>query len=145
MTQKYRQQGYQDFDRKESEPRRSPRSSVSRDGPRSPRMPGLRKVVKCSNCGTAVSAKNSDEITSESQCPKCSADLHSCKNCAYFDPGVRFECSQPIPQRVSPKDKSVDCEFFEIRSSVEKITTSSQAKADPTDARDAFENLFKKL
>ena len=141
MTQKYRQQGYQDFDRKESEPRRSPRSSVSRDGPRSPRMPGLRKVVKCSNCGTAVSAKNS-EITPESQCLKCSADLHSCKNCAYFDPAERFECSQPISQRVSPKDRGVDCEFFEIRSSVEKITTSVQ-KTDPVDARDAFENLFK--
>jgi hypothetical protein len=142
MSQKYRQQGYQDFDRKVSEPRRSPRNSASREGPRSPRMPGMRKVVKCANCGTAVSPKLG-EITPAVQCPKCSADLHSCKNCAYFDPGARFECSQPITQRVSPKDKSADCELFEIRSSVEKITTSSQAKVDPTDARDAFENLFK--
>ena len=145
MSQKYRQQGYQDSASRTSEPRRSPRSSVSREGPRSPRMPGMRKVVKCANCGTAVSTKLS-EITSLTQCPKCSSDLHSCKNCAYFDPSARFECSQPISQRVSPKDRSVDCEFFEIRSSVEKITTSNTGqKANPADARDAFENLFKKL
>lgn len=142
MSQKYRQQGYQDSNRETPEPRRSPRSSVAREGPRSPRMPGMRKVVKCANCGTVVSTRLS-EITPSSQCPKCSADLHSCKNCAYFDPSARFECSQPIQVRVSPKDRRADCEFFEIRSSVEKITTSSQT--NPAEARSAFENLFKNL
>ncbi|MFZ0429738.1 MAG: hypothetical protein WAO20_16600 [Acidobacteriota bacterium] len=82
-----------------------------------------------------------------SQCPQCSADLHSCKNCVFFNPASRFECEEPIPQRISPKDKRADCTFFEIRSTVEKITSSATAspvQTGPQDPREAFENLFKR-
>lgn len=140
MSRKYRQPGYQS---NSNEPRRRPRQdrSVSREGPRSPKMPGLDRVVKCSICGSKLPL-TMDEVTYTTECPSCSGDLHSCKNCVYFNPAARFECEQPITARISPKDKRADCEFFQIRSTVEKVTSSS--RIDPGNARDAFENLFKK-
>ena len=139
MSRKYRQQGYQDSDAEPSRSRRT-KSPGFRDGPRSPRMPGLKKAMKCALCGTTLPL-SFDDITLSSQCSNCKADLHSCKHCVHFDPASRFECTQPIEKRINPKDERADCEFFEIRTTVEKDVSSSQSQ--PDDARAAFENLFK--
>ena len=141
MSRKYRQQGYQDQDPSRSSRKRPARDPMLSEGPRSPRMPGMRTAVKCAMCGTKLPAAL-DEITTASKCSRCSADLHSCKNCVHFNPAERFECSQAISQRISPKDKTTNCEFFEIRTTVEKITTSTK-ESSPNDARAAFESLFK--
>jgi hypothetical protein len=104
-------------------------------------MPGLHEVRRCAICGVQLS-RSFTEIEPSSQCPKCSADLYTCKNCVYLDPARRFECSQPIPERIPQKNVRNDCQFFQARITVEKITTSGSEK--PKDARDAFEDLFKK-
>jgi len=89
------------------------------------------------------------------ECPRCHAALHSCKQCVNFDTGRQFECTQPIPERITKKDAKNDCSFFQFRMTVEKDTSpvayaaaSSPAAAmspgRPNDARKAFEDLFKK-
>jgi hypothetical protein len=50
---------------------------------------------------------------------------------------------QPIKERIAKKDERNDCTLYEIRVTREK-ETSTPASARPTDARAAFENLFKK-
>ncbi len=139
MSPKYRHRGYMSDD--EDRPKRTRRRRRGqRDGPRAPRMTGFQTgVVRCKSCGKPLPA-SFDEILTESRCPACQADLHTCTNCAFFDPASRFECSQTILKRVSPKDKANDCEHFEARTSVEKQTTSSPEHEDP---RDAFDRLFK--
>ena len=77
------------------------------------------------------------------QCPKCGFELHSCKQCTYFDTSSRFECTQPIPERIPRKDQRNECTFYSIRVMVEKETSTPKALR-PNDARQAFENLFKK-
>ena len=77
------------------------------------------------------------------KCPKCGFELHSCKQCMYFDPGSRFECMQPVAVRIAKKDARNECTFYEIRVTREK-ETSTPASLRPNDARQAFENLFKK-
>ena len=139
MNRKYRQNGYQDNDTKsERKESRSPRTY--RDGPRSPQMPGMEQVIRCSNCGAKIPRASSDDIELNSICPKCNAFLHTCKHCAYFDPSQRFECTQQIPKRIARKDLPAKCDLFEIRTTVEKIT-STQNKT-PESARDAFNDLF---
>jgi len=137
---KYRQPGYQD---KRDEPAKKPaQSPAKRDntfGPRALQMPGTRTVSRCSQCGTLLQGL----MDAAGKCPKCGFELHSCKQCSYFDPSGRFECTQPIPERISPKDRRNDCTFYAIRVSVEKETSAS-GQARPSDARQAFENLFKK-
>jgi len=140
MSQKYRQDGYQDGSEGRQKSRRS-QPRPSREGPRSPKMPGFHEVRRCAMCGVQLS-RSFSEIEFSSQCPKCSAALHSCKNCVFLDPAQRFECSQEIPERISGKDVKNECQYFEGRTTVEKMTGSGSQK--PQDARDAFENLFKK-
>jgi len=108
-------------------------------GPRAIQMPGRREVSRCSQCGTLLQGL-ADPI---GQCPKCGFALHSCKQCTYFDPSSRFECTQPIPVRVPRKDEVNQCTFYSIRVMVEKETSTPSALR-PSDARQAFENLFKK-
>jgi len=141
---KYRQHGYQD---RGEEPRNhsgdKPAQKQARKdntfGPRPLQMPGTRMISRCAQCGTVLPAS----AESLPQCPKCAFDLHSCKQCTHFDTSSRFECTQPIPERIPRKDLRNQCTFYSISVRVEK-ETSTPVAARPTDARQAFENLFKK-
>ena len=146
MAAKYRQHGYQDRDRAEKPRRESvekpaPTPPARRDysmGPKPVNMPGTHAVSRCAQCGTVL-----PEIPPNGLCPKCGFELHSCKQCAYFDPGSRFECMQPVTRRVEKKDVRNDCTFYELRVAREK-ETSTPAPLRPSTARQAFDNLFKK-
>ncbi|HKW26129.1 MAG TPA: hypothetical protein VJN48_10125 [Terriglobales bacterium] len=140
MERKYKQRGYMDRggteDKRESREQERPRKVLG--GPRTVLMPGTREVSRCAQCGVLI--QNLAEPAG--QCSKCGAALHSCKQCKYFDPGSRFECRQPVAERVARKDAANSCTFFAMKVTVEKETTSGGVRAD--DARRAFENLFKK-
>jgi hypothetical protein len=101
-------------------------------------MPGTHNVSRCAQCGTLLTAI-SEPL---GQCPKCGFELHSCKQCANFDPSQRFECSQPVPERIPRKDVRNDCRFYSISVRVEKQTSTGPA-ARPNSARKAFDDLFK--
>ncbi|PYV84950.1 MAG: hypothetical protein DMG93_03065 [Acidobacteria bacterium] len=60
----------------------------------------------------------------------------------YFDPSRRFECMQPVPERVARKDARNECKSYSISVRVEK-QTSTGAASKPTSARKAFDDLFK--
>ena len=148
---KYRQHGYQDRDReprgeaRSEQPRKAPVERTSGPpkwdhamGPRPLNLPGTHDVSRCAQCGTVLAGMGADE-----KCPKCGFELHSCKQCTYFDPGSRFECMQPVKERVAKKDERNSCDLFEIRVTREK-ETSTPASLRPTSARAAFDNLFKK-
>jgi predicted RNA-binding Zn-ribbon protein involved in translation (DUF1610 family) len=140
--QKYRQHGYKDRDRDKAESRSPGQAQRPKKdetfGPRAINMPGTRTVSRCAQCGTVLTMIT-DPV---GQCPKCGFELHSCKQCAHFDPASRFECRQLVLERVTRKDTRNQCTLFEVRTTVEKETSSAGLRAD--DARKAFENLFKK-
>ena len=136
---KYNQRGYMQSDRESQRPKSQskPQSKPQdREGPRSPRMMAFGEASKCTACG----AKAPPNINVDSSCPKCNADLHSCRQCTHFDPGARLECNKPIPARIVNKHARNECELFSARIVVERETSSGP----PTDARDAFAKLFKK-
>lgn len=95
-------------------------------------------MSRCAQCGTVLQG-----VSGEGKCPKCGFELHSCKQCTFFDPGSRFECMKPVTLRIAKKDMRNECAIFEIRVTHEK-ETSTPASLRPNDARAAFENLFKK-
>jgi hypothetical protein len=144
---KYRQPGYQDSNREPRRPeaRKPPPERKSGPpkwdhalGPRPVNLPGTREVSRCAQCGTVLPGMPVDQ-----KCPKCGFELHSCKQCMYFDPGSRFECMQPVKERVAKKDAKNECPSYEMRVTREK-ETSTPASLRPSDPRTAFENLFKK-
>jgi predicted RNA-binding Zn-ribbon protein involved in translation (DUF1610 family) len=139
---KYRQRGYQDSgDSKPKFEKSEGDRPIKKEtfGPRAIQMPSTRSVSRCSQCGTVL--QNLSEPLGA--CPKCGFELHSCKQCTYFDPSSRFECMQPVKERVAKKDARNDCTFYSMRVMVEK-ETSTPASLRPQDARQAFDNLFKK-
>ncbi|MBI4462339.1 MAG: hypothetical protein HY653_05485 [Acidobacteria bacterium] len=109
-------------------------------GPKTPLLPDTRRVSRCAQCGTVLAATALVEPLGP--CLKCGAALHSCKQCVHFDPAGRFECAQPIPERIADKAAHNACTLFSLRTTVERETSSSSRR--PDDARRAFENLFKK-
>ena len=140
---KYRQRGYMDNDREPQRPKPQPGPQGQsrphdrdREGPRSPKMMAFGEAVKCSNCGTQAPTT----INFATSCSKCNGDLHTCRQCTYFDPSAHFECSTKITKRIVNKNARNLCELFAPRTVVERQTSSGA----PTDARAAFAKLFKK-
>jgi phage FluMu protein Com len=138
---KYRQRGYMEDDRDRE---RGPKAPAPRDReprgrppvePRKINMPGYQEVVRCARCGQIVGAA----IGFDTKCPRCGSDLHTCAQCVHFDTSARFECQQPVPARVAPKDQKNGCTFFEPRVTVERVTTTPAV----SNARKAFDDLFK--
>jgi hypothetical protein len=143
---KYRQRGYQDSDRdreprpKQGRPAPEPGAPagarrISQDAPKTINMPGYREVVRCAQCGGVVT----DAIGLDSRCARCGTDLHTCVQCASFDPGSRFECMEAVPARVTPKNTRNGCTLYSARTTVERETTAPRRD----DARKAFDDLFK--
>jgi hypothetical protein len=161
VDRKYSHRGYRDAekdDKKKSHSnghghdRKPPQGGPRADqfGPRTPRMVGTVTRARCANCGAVLNSG----FDPNGKCPKCQLELHCCKQCRFFDSGAQFECTQPIPERITPKDAKNNCAFYEFRTTVEKDTaptsyaqknqTAAAAPPRHNDARQAFEDLFKK-
>jgi hypothetical protein len=101
-------------------------------------------VSRCGACGTLVPPLTEPGAV----CPQCRAALHACNQCAHFDPGRRFECAQPVTERIADKDGRNECAHYALRVTIERDTSSGAGGASapprPDDARRAFDNLFKK-
>jgi predicted RNA-binding Zn-ribbon protein involved in translation (DUF1610 family) len=136
MDRKYRQRGYMDSSGGRERSEKKPLAKREQIGPRTPNMPGKREVSRCASCALILPVG----IDVQGRCPKCGFELHSCKQCAFFDTAARFECTQPITTRIPKKDVRNQCSFYSLRTTVERETSTSR----PLDARQAFENLFRK-
>jgi hypothetical protein len=137
---KYRQRGYQDDPRdrerqgpKGPKPAQGPREKP--EGPKTPNLMASHEVFRCSRCGNRLALP----VESDSRCSRCGVDLHSCIQCTSFDTSARFECTQSIAARVTPKDAKNVCTLFTARTTVERQTGTP----GPTTARQAFDDLFK--
>lgn len=132
---KYRQQGYRRPDRP-AEPRRPPPPPVG-EGPRGGGMLATKPVSRCAACGAVLPIA----VASLKECPQCRAALHACRQCAHFEPTRRFECRQPIIERLADKNAHNECDGFALRVSVERDASPDSTR--PGDIRRGFDNLFK--
>jgi hypothetical protein len=101
-------------------------------------LPPSRTVSRCAACGAILPA----QAAGSEACPGCGADLHACRQCAHFDPGSRFQCTQPISEPIRDKSGSNECDRFALRASVER--DASRNGPSPASARSSFDALFKK-
>jgi hypothetical protein len=155
---KYRQHGYQDSDRgsipnRGDRPKQQgPRPSLDVTGPKLPRLVQNVVAARCFSCAVALPAGTDFK----GACPKCGAALHCCKQCAHFEPSTRFQCLKPIPARLPLKDQANECGLFSARVTVARDAPAAGIASPPrtyengsgarsqTDARAAFDSLFKK-
>ena len=151
---KYRQRGYQDSGWESRKPEERPKPQgpklpIDVTGPRLPRLVQTVVAARCYNCAITLPA----DTDFRGACPKCNVALHCCKQCAHFEPSTRFQCLKPIPARIAVKDQANQCESFEPRVTVARdaapsgnstVAGSASVERRPSDARAAFDNLFKK-
>lgn len=129
-----------------------PRPPLDITGPRLPRLVQTVAASRCYSCATTLPPGTAFD----GPCPKCGAQLHCCKQCSHFEPSTRFQCNKPVPARIPVKDQANDCSLFSPRVTVAREGSYSQSGPRPvtgintppprnaSDARDAFDRLFKK-
>ena len=130
---KYRQQGYRGQDA--GPPRREPPAAGA---PQRGGMLAQRSVSRCAACGETLPIATASLV----ECPGCRAAIHACRQCSHFDTSQRFQCTEPIPERVADKQARNDCALFSLRVTIERDASPDSTR--PADIRRAFDNLFKK-
>jgi phage FluMu protein Com len=146
---RYNQRGYQESDQRSSRPSQG----FAPEGKRVPVITAYKETVRCAECGQDLST--AFDIQVESLCPKCNADLHTCRNCKHFDSAARLQCTQTIKKRIGKKAAANQCPLFIGRTIIVKElgqASNAPAAAAPSapssrsadEARAALEALFKK-
>ena len=68
-------------------------------------------AIVCYRCGESL-ADLSLPLSRHDQCPSCSADLHVCKMCVYFDARVPRQCREDGADDVTEKERPNFCDWF---------------------------------
>jgi hypothetical protein len=157
---KYRQNGYFDSDRggnnngsyRADRPKpQGPKLPLDITGPKLPRLVQNVVASRCFNCAVTLAS----DTDFRGNCPKCGSALHCCKQCVHFDSSTRFQCHKPVPVRIPVKDQANTCEFFSPMVTVardsqappsasNRVVDNTPAPRNASDARAAFDSLFKK-
>jgi hypothetical protein len=93
--------------------------------------------LACLRCGASLSAL-SLPLSRRDQCPQCSADLHVCRMCVYFDKSVPRQCREDGAEDVTDKDRPNFCDWFKPSDTA----FNASANADAQAAKDALAALF---
>ncbi len=80
------------------------------------------------------------DIGRRDECPFCSADLHCCLNCRFYDRTAPKQCKEPMAELVKEKEKSNFCDYFVFAESDASGNSGCMAEH----ARAALNDLFKK-
>lgn len=68
-------------------------------------------ALTCWKCGASL-AEVPVPFARVAECPACRADLHVCRMCEFFDPGVRRGCKEPIADEVSNRERANFCGYL---------------------------------
>lgn len=93
--------------------------------------------IACHRCGASLRGL-SLPFSRRDQCPECTADLHVCKMCVYFDPGAPAQCREDDAEDVKEKELANFCEWYDPSESA----FDPQRKSEAELALEALEALF---
>ncbi len=92
----------------------------------------------CWSCGNEVEIVVS--VGRQDRCENCGRDLHCCKNCKWYEPGLRNDCREPMSERIVDREAANFCHFFVT---FEGKHAGNQAEVDKSKAK--LDALFKNL
>lgn len=112
--------------------------------------------MKCGSC--AADLGRIERVGRRDTCPRCGADLHTCRQCRFYDPRVYNECREPQAERVLDKARSNFCDYFAAAEAAPAGAPRPRASGAPPalapdaprspapggGARDALERLFRR-
>jgi hypothetical protein len=85
--------------------------------------------MHCGACGTSIEFASGERVGFRDACPRCSCDLHACRNCNHHDPGAYNECREPNAERVSDRERANRCDWFAPRTGAPAATPDPRAGA----------------
>jgi len=105
----------------------------------------------CWKCGKPIEL--SGTVSRSDVCPFCGADVRSCKNCRFYEPGAHYDCRETIDELVKDKERANFCGWFMIApqdanggvasaGGTSIGGASSDSAASSAAASDAFRALF---
>lgn len=100
----------------------------------------LNATMVCWKCSAATEVKPGERIGTRDECTRCGADLHSCRNCQFYDRSKSNQCSEPQAEWVRDKEAANYCDYFQPSS------RAANRVAEPSSAQDAkkkFDSLFR--
>ena len=89
----------------------------------------------CWHCNQPLSSAN---FNRESRCPACKRAVHACKNCKFYKPGYANDCTEPVAEYVTEKDRANFCDYFEPA----EVRITGSGRPDPDDLLQAAHELF---
>ncbi len=66
----------------------------------------------CWKCGKPLVL--SGTVSRSDVCPSCGADVRSCKNCRFYEPGAYYDCRESVDELVKDKERANFCGWFMI-------------------------------
>lgn len=93
--------------------------------------------IACFRCGESL-VTLSLPLSRRDQCPSCSADLHVCKMCKFFDATVPRQCREDGADDVTEKERPNFCDWY--NPSENAYDPNRKSAAD--DAQTALDALF---
>ena len=80
----------------------------------------------CLNCNTPFN----DTVYRTTVCSCCGKELHTCKNCKFYNPSSHWECLETVDEYISDKDRANFCSFFELAEIDDKQKKKTIKKED---------------
>jgi hypothetical protein len=65
--------------------------------------------VTCHRCGLEIACAS---VGVRDCCEACTAYLHCCRNCDFYEPGASNDCREPNAERVVEKELANFCDYF---------------------------------
>lgn len=90
----------------------------------------------CHACGAEIPP--AERIGRRETCARCGAELHCCRNCRFYAPGMHNDCAETQAERVVEKARSNFCDYFALGGGAPGATDGRAA------ARARLDDLFKK-
>lgn len=88
----------------------------------------------CWHCGQGLSE---NDYARQASCSQCGKPTHVCRNCRFFKTGAPSQCSEPMADPVSDKERANFCGYFE------PLAQTADHPDDAEALRKAAEDLFK--
>ena len=98
-------------------------------------------LFHCWKCGGRIEYPTGSRVGRRDICPKCNSNLHSCRNCRFYDPSKNNQCAEPQAEWVREKESANLCNYFAPNPALFASGDSPASKADET--KQKFDSLFK--
>lgn len=89
--------------------------------------------MNCWKCGAHLPEFPWGKVPFRAACEACDADLHCCRNCVFYKPGLPNDCAVPGTEFVPDREKSNLCDEFKIL---------GQGPKQKEDYKKRFDSLF---